>query len=215
VFTGIVKEVGEIASGPGELPVLRIAAKELPGELARGDSVAVNGACLTVRTVERGGFSVELSGRSLRMTSFGMLRRGSKVNLEAALKLGGRLGGHFVSGHVDGVGRVRSAGRRSGDHEFSVMLPPGLEQFVFEGCSIAVDGVSLTVGMVKGREIGFWVVPYTYENTIINTYRAGTRVNVEVDLLGRFVEKLLASGRRASSDPMGPGGGSEWERWEE
>ena len=193
MFTGLIAEVGEIVSGSGELPRLKIRSVEVRNSLAVGDSVAVNGACFTVTALGKDSFSVDVSRRTLRLTSFEKLIRGTPVNLEAALKVGDRVGGHFVSGHVDGVGIVRSVGKRREDVWFSVQLPPGLEPFVFEGCSIAIDGISLTVGGVKGRDVEFYIIPHTYESTNIHTYRAGTYVNVEADFLAKHVQSLLTS----------------------
>ena len=214
MFTGLITEVGEIISGSGELPRMKIRSAEVRNSLGVGDSVAINGACFTVTALGKDSFSVDVSRRTLRLTSFEKLRQGVQVNLEAALKVGDRVGGHFVSGHIDGVGMVRSVGRRREDFWFSVQLPPGLESFVFEGCSIAIDGISLTVGGVKGRDVEFYIIPHTYESTNIRTYRSGTYVNVEADFLAKHVQKLMTSTHRERQvrETLGLLEQDKWER---
>jgi riboflavin synthase len=214
MFTGLIAEVGEIVSGSGELPLIRVASEKVRSVLHIGDSVAVNGACVTARELFKTGFAVEVSQRTLRLTGFGKLRRGSAANLEPALRVGDRMGGHFVSGHVDGVGVVRSAGKHGRDFRFGVELPSGMESFVFEGCSIAIDGISLTVSAVRARVVEFYVIPHTYENTIVRTYSIGTHVNVEIDLLARYVERLLSSQGKGHTVNKASRV-SEWERWEQ
>jgi riboflavin synthase len=198
VFTGIVQGIGRVA---GVDPIggdvrLRIAAGPVSLEgVGIGDSIAVNGACLTAVEIGGGGFAADVSRETLSLTTLGELAAGSPVNLENALRAGQALGGHYVSGHVDGVGQVlsRRDDARSVRIEFEV--PPGLGRYVARKGSICVDGVSLTVNGVNGRRFDVNLVPHTLELTTLADCRPGSRVNVEVDIIARYLERMLEAGR--------------------
>jgi riboflavin synthase len=160
-----------------------------------GDSIAVNGACLTAVELGGGGFAADVSRETLSLTTLGELAAGSPVNLENALRAGQSLGGHYVSGHVDGVGQVlsRRDDARSVRIEFEV--PWGLGRYVARKGSICIDGVSLTVNSASGTRFDVNLVPHTLEVTTLGRLAAGTRVNLEVDIIARYLERLLAEGR--------------------
>ena len=156
-----------------------------------GESIAVNGVCLTARNISPRKFSVDVSPESLARTNLGRLAVGSHVNLERALRLSDRLGGHMVSGHVDAVSRVLER-RPLGDFvQFSFEIPPGLGKYIIEKGSIAIDGTSLTVNRCTDREFSIVVIPHTLDVTLLGALREGDSVNIEVDLIGKYVEKML------------------------
>ena len=199
MFTGIVEEMGRVAAAEhrGGLLVVRVAAPRVVQGLERGGSVAVDGCCLTVVDVDTDGFTCELSGETLSRTAFGgRLAPGARVNLERPLRADGRFDGHIVQGHVDGVGTVRALRRQADAAELEVALPPGLERYVVEKGSIAVDGVSLTVAGVAPGLFRAALIPYTLEHTNLGEARAGGPVNLEVDVIAKYVERLLGAARR-------------------
>ena len=190
MFTGIVEEVGRVASlESGRLTIA--AATVMPG-LKLGDSVAINGACLTVVSLAQGKFAVDLAPETLRRTSLGQLQAGQGVNLERALALGDRLGGHIVQGHVDGYGRITSR-RPEGDcFMLRVTSPPRLMPYIVEKGFVAVDGISLTVVKKGTSSFTISVIPYTLANTNLHEKLPGARVNLEVDILAKYVESLVS-----------------------
>jgi riboflavin synthase len=197
VFTGMVVAVGRVVAleGVGGDRRLEIDARDarLP-PLEAGDSIAVNGVCLTATSCDRGGFAADVSLQTLSVTNLGSLRTGSRVNLEPSLRLGGTLGGHLVMGHVDGVGRVVTVTEQARSCVLGIELPEGLARYVARKGSVTVDGVSLTVNSVDGDRFEVNVVPHTRAATIIGEYRPGTAVNIEVDLLARYLERLALPG---------------------
>ncbi|MCL6622576.1 MAG: riboflavin synthase [Syntrophobacterales bacterium] len=197
MFTGLVEGIGTILGVTRMAEGLRLAiAPPFPaGELTLGESVAVAGACLTVTAIRGGAFEAEVSPETLQRTTLGLKKVGERVNLERALRVGDRLGGHLVTGHVDGTGAVQE--RRAGpDHLFLRFLaPPPLCPFIIEKGSIAVDGVSLTVNAVQGQTFSVNIVPYTASRTTLPDLRVGDRVNLEADIIGKYVARLLAAYR--------------------
>jgi riboflavin synthase alpha subunit len=194
VFTGIVDRTGEVvAVAPaGERTVLRVALGPLADRARAGDSVAVAGVCLTLAAPPEGGTGTfEAVRETLERTTLGGLRAGSRVNLEPALRAGDPLGGHFVQGHVDGVGVVRANGGPEGDWTLSVEAPPEVLPYLLRKGSVAVDGVSLTVAAVDGAGFAAALVPHTLDRTTLRALRPGDRVNLEADLLGKWVRRLL------------------------
>ena len=195
MFTGIVEDVGkvkEIRTKAKEV-VFTIQVKNIDaGEIALGESIAVNGTCLTVISSGRNNFTVEASHETLKRTNLSRLKVGSKVNLERAVKLGARLGGHIVNGHVDGIGKVDSIEKRGKSIEIWFSLPEGLSRYVVEKGSIAVDGVSLTVNAVSGNRFSVNIIPFTQEATIFGELKRGDPVNIECDIIGKYVEKFVA-----------------------
>lgn len=199
MFTGIIQSVGRVAavqSRGGDLR-LTLDAKELAGRigmarLAVGESIAVNGVCLTVIDPVDGCFSADVSRETLSLTTLAALEVGASVNLEAALRAGDPLGGHLMSGHVDGVGEVLSVNDDARSRRVQVLVPEPLARFLAPKGSIGLDGVSLTVNSVEGTSFGINLIPHTLAATTFSQLRAGTRLNVEVDPLARYLERLLA-----------------------
>jgi riboflavin synthase len=194
MFTGIIRYQGELAANETRGGDRRLTVR-VPeagrSDLSPGDSIAVNGVCLTVADLVQGGFASDVSQETLGVTTLGLLGHGTRVNLEPALAIGDRLGGHFVSGHVDGIGTVRSVARDARSLRLEIGLPAALERYVSRKGSVCVDGVSLTINTVSGAAIGLNIIPHTAAVTNIGSYAAGTRVNVEVDMLARYLEGLL------------------------
>jgi riboflavin synthase len=205
MFTGIIEEVGEVLAvvrrgGGGGIEV---RARRVLADLREGDSIAVSGACLTIVALSSGGFRADLSAETFRRTTLGRARPGARVNLERSLPLGGRLGGHLVQGHVDGTARVVRRQAQDANTEYlEIELPFGLQRYVAEKGSLAVDGVSLTVGGVRGRRAWFYLIPRTLAETTLADCRPPAEVNIEVDLLARYLDRLRgAPGADAPSDP--------------
>ncbi len=194
MFTGIIEDVGKIKEiKPKSKEVLfRIQVKNIDAvEIEPGESIAVNGTCLTVISFGKNTFTVEASHETLKRTNLSKLKIGSNVNLERALKLGGRLGGHIVNGHVDGIGKVVSMERRGKSVEIWFSLTKELSRYVVEKGSIAVDGVSLTVNAVNDNKFSVNIIPYTQEATIFSELKRGDIVNIECDIIGKYVEKFV------------------------
>ncbi len=196
MFTGIIRGVGRIAesseAGGDRRLTIDLDGLELPA-LAVGDSVAVNGVCLTVTSCDTGTFCADVSVETLQVTTLGRLDVGARVNLEPALRVGDALDGHFVMGHVDGVGRVRSIAPAARSQRLEFELPAALAPYVARKGSIAIDGVSLTVNAVSGDVFEVNIVPHTSEMTIISGYRVGTAVNIEIDMIARYLERLATA----------------------
>jgi riboflavin synthase len=192
VFTGLIAEVGSVEEiDRNEAGArLRIAA-DVGGDLAPGDSVAVSGACLTAVEPGPGGFAADVMNQTLELTALGALAPGSPVNLEPAVRASDRLGGHIVQGHVDGTGQVVDSAEDGFARRVRVELPEGLERYVVERGSIALNGVSLTVAGIEGRIVEVSLIPETLQRTTFGTIGPGDPVNVEVDVIARHAERLL------------------------
>ena len=195
MFTGIVEGTGTVAglsvAPDGRGARLEVDAGWLAGRLEPGESVAVNGCCVTVATATPAGFAADLVAETLRRTALGRLAAGAAVNLERPLALGGRLGGHLVQGHVDGVARVLERTPAGDGEEVRVELPADLARYVVEKGSIAVDGVSLTVAGVGPGWFAVALVPHTLEVTTLGGRRPGDLVQLEVDVVAKYVERLV------------------------
>jgi riboflavin synthase len=192
MFSGIVAAVGRIASekAHGDGVRIRVEARELGlDDVKVGDSIAVQGICLTVVTLERDAFEADVSRATLDVTHG--LSAPRDVNLEKSLRLADRIGGHLVAGHVDGVATVVALDDLGGSTRVSIEVPPDLARFIARKASVAVDGVSLTTNAVDGNRFEVNLIPHTLSATTFRTLRAGSRVNVEVDLLARYVDRLL------------------------
>lgn len=197
MFTGIVQDIGRIVSRTprGGDVRLRIAVGRLPlAGVRAGDSIAVSGVCLTVLDIDAGAFSADVSNETLSLTTLGELEDGSTVNLEPSLRAGDPLGGHLVSGHVDGIGRLVSLAQDARSWRMRFETPPPLARYVARKGSIAIDGVSLTVNEVEGCEFGVNIIPHTFEVTTLGSVVPGRRVNLEIDPIARYVERLIATG---------------------
>ena len=198
MFTGIVEELGEVTyltDAGGDSAVIAVRGPVVTSDARHGDSISVNGVCLTVIDNVDGVFTADVMGESLRRSSLGVLTAGSQVNLERAATVGSRLGGHLVQGHVDGVGRI--VAREPAD-EWEVLrfsLPPELSRYVVEKGSITVDGVSLTVMAVTADTFDVGLIPTTLKLTVLGAKSVGDPVNLEVDVIAKYVEKML--GERA------------------
>ncbi len=194
MFTGLIADLGEVRACERDDDGMRIVvATPLASELAVGDSIAVSGVCLTATRAGEGELEAQAIAETLRRSSLGRLEAGSRVNLELPLRLGDRLGGHVVQGHVDGVGVVQSVRRDGFSRVLSVELPPELVRYVVLKGSIALDGVSLTVSDIDGELVSVSLIPETLERTTLGAVQPGDALNVEVDVLAKHVERLIAS----------------------
>jgi riboflavin synthase len=195
MFTGIVEETGTVAAfTPGAAAWrLQITARMALGGVAIGDSIAVNGCCLTVAQFDGGSVTFDVLEETRRLTNFSDLARGAAVNLERSLRFDGKVGGHFVTGHIDGLGLIEVLEPRGKDHFMRVKAPAGSGRWLVLKGSIAIDGISLTVAEVADDTFGAWLIPHTLAATNLGQRKAGDRVNLEFDLLGKYVEKLLAT----------------------
>jgi len=202
MFTGIIQAVGEIRklTPRGSDAQLVIEGRGLDmSDVAIGDSIAVNGVCLTAIARDERGFTADVSGETLSRTTLGELAAGARVNLEKALTPTTRLGGHLVSGHVDGVGVVVRRWSDGRSERFVIRAPKGLAKYIAEKGSICVDGISLTVNSVSGAEFELNIVPHTLSATTMGEFAAGRRVNLEVDIIARYLERLLLGERAAQA----------------
>jgi riboflavin synthase len=200
VFTGIVEELGEVVGiePDGDLARIKVRGPQVTAEACRGDSIAINGVCLTVTGTGDGEFSADVMGETLARSSLGALQPGSPVNLERPMRPDGRLGGHIVQGHVDGTGRVVARTPATGWQVVRISMPAELARYVVEKGSVAVDGISLTVSAL-GADPDPWfevsVIPETLRRTTLGRRQPGEIVNLEVDLIAKYVERLLPGSR--------------------
>lgn len=203
MFTGIVEELGTVVSRGSA--TLAVSAPRIGSGIAASDSVAVNGVCLTATSVQGGQFIVDVMPETLRLTNLGLLRPGQRVNLERALQMGGRLGGHFVQGHVDGTGQVVGVQPEGEALLVTISGPPAVMRYVVQKGFIAVDGISLTV--VERSEDRFVVslVKFTQANSTLAVRRPGEVVNLESDILGKYVERFLAGDREVGRSDLSRG----------
>ncbi len=206
MFTGIIEACGTIAAvtpaaGDASLQI-QTGGLDL-ADVQLGDSIAVNGVCLTVVRLSGEGFVADVSAETLSRTTLGQLRAGSRVNLEKALTPSTRLGGHLVSGHVDGVGKVRSMRSDARSTRIDIEAPAALARYIAEKGSITVDGISLTVNEVSGVVFALNIVPHTQQVTTIGQWQVGTVVNLEVDLIARYLERLLLGDKAADASASG------------
>lgn len=199
MFTGIIEETGRIV---GILPVLgdsirmTLESAAIAKGVVIGDSVAVNGCCLTVVDIEGDKLSFDLLGETVRCTSILAVGKGSLVNLERSVPVGGRMGGHFVSGHIDSMGVVNSIERENDDIVIRIQAPEEIRKYIVYKGSIAIDGISLTVAGVDGDSFHVCLIPHTMGVTNLKERNAGDRVNLESDILARYVEGLMSAGRK-------------------
>lgn len=202
MFTGIVEAVGTLVSleprAGDRRAIIHAGAMSLE-DVAIGDSIAVSGVCLTAVELRGSAFAADVSGETLERTAFGRLRAGAPVNLEKALTPGSRLGGHLVTGHIDGLGEVVSRAPAARSVQFSLQTPDRLARYIAEKGSICVDGVSLTVNAVQGSRFDLNIVPHTLERTTLGSLAPGDLVNLEVDIVARYLERLLLGSRASES----------------
>lgn len=206
MFTGIVQALGRIADWErsGNDARISVTSSALDvSQIARGDSLAVNGVCLTVVELRDETVVMDVSAETLARTTFGRFKRGDEVNLETPLTPQSRLGGHLVTGHVDGVGEVTRRTEVGESVRLTVAAPLGLARYIAEKGSVCVDGVSLTVNNVSGAEFGVNLIPHTLQVTTLGRCVSGTRVNLEVDIIARYLERLLTAEREAPASTSG------------
>jgi riboflavin synthase len=205
VFTGIVEELGEVVGidVDGDSARLTVRGPVVTAHANRGDSIAINGVCLTVTSAGGGEFSADVMGETLDRSSLGELKPGSAVNLERPLRPDGRLGGHIVQGHVDGTGTITARRSASDWDVVRISIPPGLARYIVQKGSVAVDGVSLTVSALSDSA-GPWfevsLIPETLQRTTLGSKSPGAVVNLEVDLIAKYVERLLPGGAATSGE---------------
>jgi len=193
MFTGIIEEVGileEFSTGNG-FGVMQIKCSEVLKETRIGDSIATNGVCLTVKEKNDNSFKAEVMGETLAKSNLGNLKVGDRLNLERALRLSDRLGGHIVSGHIDGVGTIVSIEEESNGTWFTISAPKEVLRYIIYKGSIGIDGISLTVAYVDDEVFKVSVIPHTLDNTILPHKKVNSKVNLECDLVGKYVEKLF------------------------
>lgn len=199
MFTGIVEDIGRVAGikQKEKESVFSFKVKKIDmDEVELGESIAVNGACLTVTSMGRDSFTVDASHETMDKTNLGELKKGSSVNLERCLRADGKLGGHIVNGHVDGVGKVKSIKKVGDSHIFRFTVPKALSKYIVEKGSVAVSGVSLTINEVKGKDFTVNIIPYTLEETIFGELEKGDSVNIECDIIGKYVEKFASLNKK-------------------
>ena len=206
MFTGIIEEVGRLERLAGG--EIAIRAEKVLEDVALGDSIAVNGICLTVTHFDAAHFTADVMPETVRRTSLAELKRGSRVNLERALTLRSRLGGHIVSGHIDGVGTIAAMQEEGNAILLTVRASDDVLRYVVEKGSVALDGISLTVARVSAADFTVSLIPHTREITNLREKRMGSRLNIETDILGKYVEKLFpgAHTRGESDAPKSAGG---------
>jgi riboflavin synthase len=200
MFTGLIEEVGRVVQ---PAPRLRIGCRRVLDDLRQGDSISVSGVCLTAVAVDPEGFSADIAPETMQRTSLGDRVAGDPVNLERAVRADQRLGGHIVQGHVDTTGEIVSLeALGEGNWWLTVRIPPEFDRYVIYKGSIALDGISLTVASIERCILGVTVIPHTFENTSLGSLKAGSRINIEVDPIAKYLEKL-AHGYSNPFDPHG------------
>lgn len=200
MFTGIIQSIGNIVACEPKQDdmILHINTGKLDlDDVQLGDSIAVNGVCLTVVELTANGFRADVSGETLSRTTVGDIKQGARVNLEKALTPTSRLGGHLVSGHVDGIGVVAKRWDDGRSVRFSIKAPDELAKYIAEKGSVSVDGISLTVNAVDGAEFELNIVPHTLQKTTMGDFKSGQKVNLEVDIIARYLERLLLGDKAA------------------
>jgi riboflavin synthase len=195
MFTGLIEALGTVRAleQRGEGAARLMLETQLASELLLGESLAVNGCCLTVTSAENGVIAFDLLGETLARTNLGTLRSGSRVNLERALRADGRFGGHFVQGHIDTTAEVLVAEQKGADLNLVIGLPPGGARYFVEKGSIAVNGVSLTVAALESDTFGLWIIPHTLQETNLGDLKVHDRVNLEYDMLAKYAERQLGA----------------------
>ena len=194
MFTGIIEEVGtveRIVGGPQGGKVITIRSGFDPSSVRIGDSIACGGVCLTVTRLEGPRFTVDAEAKTLTSTTVGEMRNGSRVNLERAMAIGDRIGGHLVQGHVDGVGVLRSVNAHDNAYDLAIEMPEDLAELIAPRGSVAIDGISLTVTFADARAFGVSIIPHTWKVTTIGNLTAGRRLNLEVDPIARYLARML------------------------
>ena len=194
MFTGIIQTIGKISkieSNDSNSRIVFEVEKFILDDIRIGDSISVNGVCLSVIKKSEDTFSVDASNETMRLTTFSVLKVNNNVNLEKAMILSDRINGHFVSGHIDGTGIIKEKKREGCSTFFLIEFPEDLKKFVSKKGSISIDGVSLTINVTQGNSFGINIIPHTLSETIMSEYKEGDKVNIEVDLIARYLDKLI------------------------
>jgi riboflavin synthase len=192
MFTGLIESVGEVVEAKGTRGGLRLRVRTiLAQEITPGDSMAVNGVCLTVTVAEKGEVHADIGPETARVSTLGTLQRGQVVNLERSMRADARFGGHFVQGHVDGTGTVADIRDEVESHWLTIAFPPSLASYFVRKGSVAVDGISLTVAGLGDSQFDVMIVPFTWQHTNLRALKAGDRVNLECDMIGKYVARSL------------------------
>jgi riboflavin synthase len=204
MFTGLIEDIGRVAASvrSGAAAVLTITTALPAAEISVGDSIAVNGACLTVTAKCETSLSFDVSPETMAGTTIADLRAGQRVNLERALRLGDRMGGHIVTGHIDCIGRLARSSETSGNHVLEFTLPAVNARYLISKGSVAINGISLTVNTVGSDRFTVNIIPHTWSATTLSTLRTGDEVNLETDVIGKYVERLTAPWKTGSGLSM-------------
>jgi len=194
MFTGLIEEIGVLEKIE---PItdgrrIKISSVKIIEDIKVNDSISVNGVCLTVVKLDKNSFWTEAVGETLKKTTISKLNHNSRLNLERALRLTDRLGGHLVQGHVNGIGKIKKINRIGDNYYFEVQIPDNLEKYVIKEGSIAIDGISLTIANLQGNVAGLSIIPHTWQNTNLQFGRVSEEINIEVDIISKYVEKLLS-----------------------
>ena len=202
MFTGIIEDKGKVLKVEyrGQEKRLTIGMPPHLTEVQLGDSININGVCLTVARKGQQSIELDLSKETLQRSALGELKQGDEVNLERALRLSDRLGGHIVNGHIDGIGVIIEKKKERDFLQLTIRIPESVSKYVVQKGSIAIDGISLTVNEYQGGEIRLTLIPYTIEKTTLVDKKVGDRLNVEADILGKYVERLLARGDKKTGE---------------
>jgi len=194
MFTGIIQTIGNISrieSKDSDSHIIFKAEKNMLDDMKIGDSISVNGVCLSITGKAESTFSADVSNETMRLTTFSVLKVNNNVNLEKAMVLSDRISGHFVSGHIDGIGIVKEKKKVGRSISFLIEFPADLKKFVSKKGSISIDGVSLTINSIKDNNFDVNIIPHTLSETIMSEYKEDTKVNIEVDLIARYLDKLI------------------------
>lgn len=199
MFTGIVEEIGKTirVQRSGNAIRLTIAVRKICADLAIGDSVSVNGACLTLSSRSDEHLNFDAVPETVERTALKYLKSGSPVNLERAMRMGDRIGGHFVQGHVDGVGVLLGMERKDNAHLLTIQADEDILKYMIPKGSVAVDGVSLTLDRITGSTFTVWIIPHTFDNTVFRQRRLGDRLNIENDMIGKYVARYVSGGSQS------------------
>jgi len=200
MFTGIIEEIGIIKqlNQSGNDALIVVQCKKVLEGTKIGDSIAIDGVCQTVTALSSNSFSAQVSSETLNVTTFSKLKNGNKINLERALTLNSRLGGHIVSGHVDGLGKIKNIQKLNDFYTLKFEVEKDLTKYIAKKGSITINGVSLTVASTLNNEFDVAIIPHTFENTNLNTLKSGDFVNIETDVLAKYVEKILLTDNNSS-----------------
>lgn len=202
MFTGIIEEIGTVKefTKSGNSALITVECNKIIDNSQIGESIAIEGVCQTVTKFDKTGFSAQVSSETLNVTTFSQLKKGMKVNLERALTLNGRLGGHIVTGHIDGLAKVKNIQKLSEFYNIKFEVEKDLAKYIAKKGSVALNGISLTVAEIQGSEFSVAIIPHTFENTTLNYLKTGNFVNIEVDILAKYVEKILSTGNNKAID---------------